>query len=74
MNNPMINTFMNMLKVRNPQGYAKINQAMQIGTQPEALLKQFMSEATPEQKQNLIQQATQMGAPQGILKQIQDMK
>lgn len=74
MNNPMMNTFMNMLKARNPQGYAKVNQAMQMGTQPQALVKQFMSEATPEQKEAVIQQATQMGVPKEILKQIQDMK
>lgn len=74
MNAQIINTMMNLLKTRNPQGFAKINQAMQIGTNPQGLLKQFMSEATPEQKQSVMQQAKQMGMPSEILKQIQDMK
>ena len=74
MNGQTINMMMNILKGRNPQGYAKINQAMQIGTNPQYLLKQYMSKATSEQIQNVMQQAKQMGAPDEILKQIQNFK
>ena len=72
--NPIINVAMNMLKSKNPTNFNRINQAMQIGTNPQPLLKQFMKEATPEQIQGVIQQAQQLGCPEQILKQIQNMK
>ena len=74
MNAQMLNSMMNMLKMRNPQGFARINQAMQLGSDPQDLIKQFMSKATTEQKESVLQQARQMGVPDNILKQVQNMK
>jgi hypothetical protein len=41
---------------------------------PQAMLQQIMSNATPEQKQSLLNQAKQYGCPSNILSQIQNMK
>jgi len=41
---------------------------------PTAMLKQMMSNATPEQKEGLFKQAKQYGCPDNILSQIQNMK
>ena len=65
---------MSRLQNKNPQGYQFVNNAMQNGGNPNAILKQMLGNATPEQKQSLITQAKNYGVPENILKQIQDMK
>lgn len=47
---------------------------MQNNGNPNAMLQQVMSSATPEQKQNLLRQAKNYGVPNNILSQIQNMK
>jgi len=41
---------------------------------PQVMLQQMMSNATPEQKQSLLNQAKSYGVPQDILSKIQNMK
>lgn len=72
--NPVIQMLMQRLQGKNPQGYQFINTAMQNGGDPNAILNQMMKNATPEQKQVLIQQAKNYGVPENYLKQIQNMK
>ena len=40
----------------------------------QAFINQFMSSATPEQKQNLLEQAKNYGVPNSFLSQLQNMK
>lgn len=72
--NMMLQVLMNRLQNRSPQAYQFINQAMNNGGNPSAVLKQMMNNATPEQRQVLISQAKNYGVPENVLKQIQNMK
>jgi hypothetical protein len=72
--NPMIQTLMNVLKQRNPQGYQTASQMMQNGGNPNALLKQMMGNMQPQQKQQLFKSAKQYGVPEDVLSKIQNMK
>lgn len=47
---------------------------MQNNGNPQALLKQLMSNAKPEEKQALLQRAKNYGVPDSVLSQIQNMK
>ena len=47
---------------------------MQNNGNPQSILQQMMSNATPEQKESLFKQARQYGVPNDILSKIQNMK
>ena len=47
---------------------------MQSNGNPQALLQQLMSNATPEQKKGLLSQCKNYGVPTEILAKIQNMK
>jgi len=47
---------------------------MQNNANPQELVKQIMSGASPEQKQSLLNQMKQYGCPNNILSQLQNMK
>lgn len=47
---------------------------MQNNGNPQAMVQQIMSNATPEQKENLFKQAKAYGCPTEILSKIQNMK
>lgn len=64
---------MNQLRARNPQMFQMINQAKNSGANPKDFMKQVMNGATPEQMQNVLTQAKNMGAPDEVLNQIQNM-
>lgn len=51
-----------------------INQAMNSGGNPQQILQQMMGNANTQQIQGVLQQAKQMGVPDNILSQIQNMK
>ena len=51
-----------------------VNEAMQNNGNPQSILQQMMSNATPEQKESLFKQARQYGVPNDILSKIQNMK
>lgn len=72
--NPMIQTLMNVLKQKNPQGYQTANQMMKNGGNPNALVKQMMGNMQPQQKEQLFKSAKQYGVPDNILSQLQNMK
>ena len=55
--NPVINILMQRLQKANPNGYNMVNQMMQSGGDPNALLKQVMNGATPEQRQQILNTA-----------------
>lgn len=72
--NMIVQVLMSRLQNKNPQAYQFVNQAMQNGGNPNAILQQMMKNATPEQKQNLITQAKNYGFSEDYLKQIQNIK
>jgi phage shock protein A len=72
--NPMVNMAMNMLKSMNPQGFSQVSQMIQNRTNPQNILKQLTENASAQQMQNVMQQAKQMGVPDEILNQLQNMK
>lgn len=65
---------MGQLQSRNPQMANQINQAMNSGVNPQALMKQMMGNMDNTQIQNAINQAKQIGVPDKILKQMQNIK
>lgn len=72
--NPVINMLMQRLQKTNPNGYNLINQAMQNGGDPNALLKQVIGNVNPEQRQQILNTARSYGAPDNILSKLQNMK
>lgn len=72
--NPIIQMLMTRLQKQNPQGYQVVNEAMQNNGNPQSIIQQMMSNATPEQKESLFKQARQYGVPNDILSKIQNMK
>jgi hypothetical protein len=65
---------MGQLQARNPQMASQINQAMNSGTDPQALMRQMMGNMDNSQMQQVLGQAKNMGVPDNILNQIQNMK
>ena len=65
---------MGQLQARNPQVANQINQAMNSGTNPQELMRQMMGNMNNTQVQNALNQARQIGVPDNILNQMQNMK
>lgn len=74
MNNVIINMMLNNLKRVNPNAYNNVSTLMQNGGDARGMLNQMMNNATPEQIQNVFQQAKQYGCPDEILNQLQNKK
>lgn len=72
--NPVIQMLMQRLQGSNPQGYQLVNNLMQNGGNPEGMLKQILSKSSPEQRQQILNQAKSYGAPNDVLSKIQNMK
>ena len=71
---PMLSTMLNLLKMRNPQRFSDVNQAIQAGQDPRGFAKQLFGNMDANQKEQILKQARSMGAPENILSQIQNMK
>ena len=71
---PIISMLMQRLQSSNPQGYQMVSQLMQNNGNPEGALKQMLSQMSPEQKQNILNQAKSYNCPNEILSKIQNMK
>lgn len=54
--------------------YQQLNNLKNNGTNPQALIQQMVSQASPQQMQSVLNQAKQLGVPDTILTQIQNMK
>lgn len=61
--NPVINMLMQRLQKTNPNGYNLINQAMQNGGDPNALLQQVMGKTNAEQRQQILNTAKSYRLP-----------
>ena len=73
MPNQIMTMLMNQLKLRNPQGFQAIQNLMR-NNNPEQIMKQFLGNATSEQKQQIFSQAKNIGVPEEVLSKIQNMK
>ena len=65
---------MSQLQARNPQMAQMINQARNSGTNPQDFLKQVMKNSNPQEVQEILVQAQQMGVPDDVLKTVQNIK
>ena len=65
---------MSKLQQRNPQGYQTIQNLANSKENPMNTLNQIMHNITPEQRQSILAQAKQFGAPDNILSQFQNMR
>lgn len=57
-----------------PRQFQTINALMQNNANPQDIIQQMMSGASPEQKENLFKQAKNYGVPNEILAKLQNMK
>lgn len=64
---------MGQLQARNPKLASQINQAMNSGANPKDFMQQVMGNVAPQQMQNVLTQAKNMGAPNEVLNQIQNI-
>ena len=65
---------MNQIKMKDPQNYQSLNQLMNSGGSPVQILQQEMKKRTPQEIQQVLIQAKQLGVPENILAQIQNMQ
>ena len=70
----MMQSYLKQLQAKNPQGYQVISQMINGNGNPMPLIQQFMGNANPEIKQQILSKAKQLGAPDNILSQIQNLK
>lgn len=54
--------------------YQQLSQLQRNNANPEELIKQTINNATPQQIQYVLSQAKQLGVPDNVLAQIQNMK
>ena len=60
--------------MQNPQLYQQISQLQRNNANPQELLMQAINKSTPKQIQSVLIQAQQLGVPDNVLAQIQNMK
>lgn len=65
---------MQQLQTKNPQAFQLINQARNSGTDPQQFLKQIIGNSSPQDMQRVLQMGKQMGVPDDVLTQIQNMR
>ncbi len=74
MSNFILQTLLGNLKNKLPRQFQQINALMQNNANPQAIIQQMMSGATPKQKEALFKQCKQYNVPDEILSKIQNMK
>ena len=62
------------MKVKMPKNFQVAQNLMQNNGNPQDLVNQIMSNISPEQKQNLLNQMKQYGCPNELLSKLQNMK
>lgn len=72
--NQIIPKLMGQLKGQNANGFKMVSNLMQNGGNPNAILKQMLSQLKPEQKQQILNTAKGYGCPTNILSQLQNIK
>jgi cytochrome c553 len=69
----ILKMMMGKLQGKNPQAYQQINSAMQCGTNPQQFMQQVMGNVNPQQMQNILSQAKNLGVPDDVLQQVQNI-
>lgn len=64
---------MSQLQSKNPQAYQMINQARNSGANPQDFMKQMMGNVNSQDMQQILTQAKQLGVPDEVLQQVQNM-
>ena len=72
MNNMMTQMLLQRLKSSNPQGYQMVNNMIQNGGNPMALLQQILGNKSSDQLNAFFGQAKSMGFGDDILRQVQN--
>ena len=70
----IVQNYLKQLQAKNPQGYQVVNQMTNSNGNPMPLIQQIMGNSKPEMKEQVLSRAKQLGAPDNILSQIQNMK
>ena len=65
---------MSQLQARDPQMAQMINQARNNGTNPQEFLKQVVKGSNPQEMQQILSQAQQMGVPDDVLRTVQNIR
>jgi hypothetical protein len=70
--NAALKMMMNRLQSQRPREFKMVSELMRNNGDPSKLLQQVMSNIDPQQKQNILSQARYLGAPEGLLSQLQN--
>ena len=70
----LMNMLMSRLQAQNPQRANQLRQMMEQKSNPQDIMKQVVSNATPTQMEQVLQLGKQMNVPNEVLSQIQNMK
>ena len=62
------------MKVKMPKNFQVAQNLMQNKNNPQDLVRQIMGNISPEQKQNLLNQAKNYGCPNELLSKLQNLK
>lgn len=68
----IIPQLMNKLQSINPQGFNFVNTAMKNGGNPNLIAKQILNQATPEQRQGLLNSVKPFGITENYFNQLQN--
>jgi len=72
--NQVLPKLLGELKGKNANGFKLVSDFMRNGGNPNAILKQILGNVSPEQKQQILNQAKGYGCPDKILSHLQNMK
>lgn len=65
---------MSRLQAQNPQQANQLKQMMSNGSNPQDILKQIMTNSNSSQVEQILNMGKQMGVPDDVLNQIQNIK
>lgn len=72
--NFVLGTLLNRLQNQNPGAYQFINNAISNNGNPNSIINELWSKASPEQRTLIINQAKNYGCPESYLKQLQNLR
>ena len=70
----LMNMLMSRLQAQNPQQANQLKQMMSNGSNPQDILKQIMTNSNSSQVEQILNMGKQMGVPDDVLNQIQNIK
>ena len=70
----LMNMLMSKLQMQNPQQANQLKQMMNSGGNPQDILKQMIGNSNASQMEQILNIGKQMGVPDNVLNQVQNMK